>query len=1437
MKLFLVGWFLLVCSVEPVSAGPVAAAVGIVVKAVSAFAASSWIGGVIVGIGKSIAVGLLNMAIGKLTAKKVKRPDPIGVVLQTQMGDDLPLSFNVGRRGTAGKRKYWGVWGTADKTTNAYFTDVVEIGSLPSRAGPQGLKGLFIGDTKCTVLWNEPHPDGRGYPISEFRKDGKDFGWVKYLDGTQTTADPFLIATFGTLAERLWIPTMIGRGKQAAIITLRYNSTLFPGDQPGLFEPASVPFYDIRKDSSVGGNGSHRWNDQATWEPSENNAVIIYNLVRGIQDTSGQWIYGGQNVSAYRLPASSWMAAANECDRVVDGRPQFRCGAEVSVADEPLDVIDQLRLACNGRFVLAGGAVKLLVGAPGAAVFSFTDQTVLISDDQELDPWPSLSDTHNTINASYPDPNSRWAMKDSPEYSVEAYVNEDQRELSHDVPFRATCYPEQVQALQKTITEDGRRFRVHEFTLPPIARLLEPGDVVSWTSVRNGYTDKLFILERIIRKRGSLQRVTIKEIDPEDYDPPQFYIPPTSGWIGKITAPIQPMFGWQVEPATLDDNNGRGRRPSIKVRCAPDQDDVRNVWVKVRLKETGVVVFDSDGTPYGDPYQWILNGTFLAATDYQVSGKYVPFTARETAWSEWLDVKTPNALIAGEDIFDNAIIATKIADAAVEASKLMNEAVTNIKLAEQAVSTTKIQVAAVTAQLIADQAVISDKLADAAVTGRTLAQGAIDATKFASSIEPVTIVDDGQPLPSAKVTASIYWQGALYQWNGSAYTKPEAEVGPGSITQTEIADGAVTTPKLVANAVSADKIAANAVTAGKIAAGAVSADQIAANAIIASKIAGGAISAEKLAVGKGTNWIVNSDWAAGIFTNWGYNTSGGSGWNWSLRTDSYAPEGGALEVYAGNNVPTSFFTDVRILDANGAQEYFSVTPGQWYELSCYYFGHRSIGIEPYVEWTNASGGLVSYSTDGIKPANQDYDPGKNLGNYLRFWKKWQAPPGAVRAHIFFRCWSRLGPSGDSYVWFTRSYFGEATANQAEPSQWSIGGVTLIGPGNITTNAVTADKIAANAVTAGKINAGAVTADALAANSVTGAKIQGGTISGDKIAGNTITGDKLVANTITARSLILTDFNNIADQGFGQGDMSAWYVEGLQAYLMDGGAGDAAGWRIQMNGNNAYPRYTPCNPGEVFHCEAYVNNQSGYRAVLYVQFFNSALNTITQPFATFTDQQHAWVRMVGKVTAPAGAVYMRILLHREGPVTSGGPIFWTKPMMRRAANAELIVDGSVTANKISVNSLDAIAANLGNVNISNAIIGTLQVGSSNIQAGAVTVVSSVSAGNNGQIPTNTEATILQTSVSNPFGNPVLVIVTTKFNSGVGPQQSYGKMYRNGQFIRTYEMNTGGGEVRTFSIHYCDVPSAGTNTYTFNVQSGTVGFTYTYLPEMTCIVYKR
>ncbi|WP_320188908.1 phage tail protein (plasmid) [Agrobacterium rosae] len=793
-------------------AAPVVAAIGAIASAIAKLGV---IGKLLIGVALSVGQSLLSKALAK---KNKETTQPTGVDLSVSMGDDVPLSFTVGTAATGGKRKYIGTWGSDGNTPNAYLVDVIELENLPS----SGLAGLWAGDTKCTILWNQPHPNGLGFPVDEYRRGGADYLWVKFADGSQTVADAYLREKFGNNVDRGIDADMIGRGCGYAILTCRYNSDVFSGGLPDwAFEMVPRKFYDLRKDSTNGGNGPQRWGDPSTWASTSNVVTIAYNIIRGIS-YGDEWVYGGQNLAAFRLPPSNWIAGANECDAAIllangTTEPAFRCGLEINVDREPLAVLEELEKAGNMRIAEVGGIFKVLVGAPGAAVYSFTDADVIITESQSLAPFPSLNDTFNGIEATYPEPAEKWASKDAPaRYDADLEAEDDNNRLPAGIAYDAVPFANQVQRLMVAMIQDYRRFRVHQFHLPPDAYPLEPNDVVSWTSEHNGYAEKKFLVTAITGQRTFNRLGSFKEIDPSDNDwSTDLELPTTTGWIGKISPPAQIVAGWQVEPAIIQNSAGTSQRPSIKVSCAPDRDGVTHVWVKVRLASDKTVVFDSDAIPYAEPFAWKLNGTFTPKTDYEVSGEFVSEVNQNQQRSEWLLVTTPNALISTFDVFDDAITATKIADGAVSANKLMDAAVTALKLADQAVSTAKLQVGAVTKEIVANGAIIADKIAN----------GAIEAAKFAAGIQPVTIVASG-PLPVVKSTDTINYMGELYTWNGTAYTKPETGIADGSVTAAKLADAAVTAAKLASQAVTNDKIAANSIYGTVIAAGAITAREL-----------------------------------------------------------------------------------------------------------------------------------------------------------------------------------------------------------------------------------------------------------------------------------------------------------------------------------------------------------------------------------------------------------------------------------------------------------------------------------------------------------------------------------------------------------------------------------------------------------------------------------
>lgn len=626
-------------------AGPLAP----IITGIAAFLATP-LGQIILGVGLQLAGSLLA---------KAKKPPAFGVRTQVAVGGGQPLSFMTGTGATAGSRVYAGTWGSAGKTPNAFFSDVVQLSDLPIAA----LDAIFVDGQRCTIEWGSP-AQPQGYPVTEFRVGGVDHLWVLFADGTQTVADAFLSAKFGADPERPWTNDMIGRGCAYAVVTARFNRDLFKQLPALLFQTKGIKLYDPRKDTTAGGAGAHRRDDPATWEWSDNLAVIAHHIGfvgawSGIPGAS-EWLFGLQNIPAARLPFAAWAAAMNACDEAMPlaaggTEKRFAGGGEILCDRQPADVLEELMKSMSGRIADTGAQWRPQVGVPGAAVWAFTDADIVASEGQTLEPFPGLEATHNGVDALYPEPAEAWEKKEAPRRSDAAFIAADGgRTLIAGLEFPLVSSGTRVQRLMEAALADARRFRTHRLALPPIAWLIEPGDVLAWTSARNGYAAKLFLVTEIAGRRSFIQHAVLKEIDPADYDwgvGDELASNPVP--VVPVLPPAQPMAGWQALPATFNDASGGARRPSVEVRYDGVQDDVRAVAVQVRLAATAAIAFDGE-TPFDAAGSRVLNAVFLPATDYQARGKYLPFSSRATDWSAWLAVTTPDTRMSvaeiGEDI-------------------------------------------------------------------------------------------------------------------------------------------------------------------------------------------------------------------------------------------------------------------------------------------------------------------------------------------------------------------------------------------------------------------------------------------------------------------------------------------------------------------------------------------------------------------------------------------------------------------------------------------------------------------------------------------------------------------------------------------------------------------------------------------------------------------
>lgn len=661
----------------------------------------------------AIQAGISALSRAVLPKPKTRRRK-IGIQTSVSTtGGTEPEAFILGYYATAGHHV---VPPYTHGEDNRYLQYVLEVSSVP---------GVSLRRVMVDEAWHTPsatiHPDF-GAELPDLSRDGEARAWVKFYDGSQTVADPFLVSQYGSHPDRPWTSAHVGTGIAYAIVTFRFTREIFSSLPVVRFELDGIPLYDPRKDTTAGGSGAHRWNDRATWEPTTNPAVMVYNIKRGISVGVHTW---GGSVPEADLPFDNWVTAMNACDALIGDRPRYRAGLEVFATEEPAEIVEELLRACNGAPSEFGGVFRVRVGAPVSPVYFLTDDDIVISSDQDFEPFPSADQAVNYLTASYPEPASLWQAREAEPYSEAAWEVEDGRRLSEDLALVAVPYGEQVAQLLSEYAQDNRRQRVHRLVLPPDAAILEPLDTLSWTSERNGYSSKLFeVLEVVDQPLTLLQEVFIREVDPSDYDWTAGDDPAAPSNVTALTPPAaQAVAGWAVAAVSASDDGGAPRRPGIRMTwTATAAADAATVKWEVRLASSQVVV--ASGVAARDLGEALVWEGLLAATAYEARGKYE--ADRPTDWTAWTAVTTPDVRLSTfdlgaelQDLFGNLLGPEYVFDGADLSEVILDvqAAITGLTSTASALAETVTEeVRADLDQTIADLGVTSTTVG--AVTGR-----------------------------------------------------------------------------------------------------------------------------------------------------------------------------------------------------------------------------------------------------------------------------------------------------------------------------------------------------------------------------------------------------------------------------------------------------------------------------------------------------------------------------------------------------------------------------------------------------------------------------------------------------------------------------------------------------------------------------------------------
>jgi hypothetical protein len=286
-----------------------------------------------------------------------------------------------------------------------------------------------------------------------------------------------------------------------------------------------------------------------------------------------------------------------------------------------------------------------------------------------------LADSINGAVAKYPEPAEGWNQKTSPAVNnAQQEVRDGNRRLMADVDLSACPFAGQVQRLLKSALLEALRERRHTIILPPWAQCLEPGDVVEWSSDRNGYEGKWFRVDGISYKANLDVMVQLTEVDPLDYDWDQDtdYVAPVFAPMQIVRPAPQPIVAWYAEGQVVDDAQGLPRRPVIYLSWDGSKSDIRGVSYEISTAANDANIILRGQTDDAQRGSIIVGSqTFIPGATYYARGRYIPSSPRDTPFSDWLVAILPDIRFTAADL--DAIITNKITTAMADITKVLQD--------------------------------------------------------------------------------------------------------------------------------------------------------------------------------------------------------------------------------------------------------------------------------------------------------------------------------------------------------------------------------------------------------------------------------------------------------------------------------------------------------------------------------------------------------------------------------------------------------------------------------------------------------------------------------------------------------------------------------------------------------------------------------------------
>lgn len=334
-----------------------------------------------------------------------------------------------------------------------------------------------------------------------------------------------------------------------------------------------VRCYDPRKDTTVGGSGSHRFNDPTTWEYTENPAVQAYHYMRGFYFNSVRVL--GPGFAASELSLIHFITAMNVCDETVSdpnasNHPRYACHMQVTDTEQFGSVLTKFCDAMGGYYTDVAGQIVIFAGKAQAPVLTITDGDLVAEEDLTYNPGRPGEVVATGIQGTYMHSEDYQPTPYTTLEPVE-FINPNWYPHIIEANFDQIQQPHQAYLIAKQRLYANRVQGTANIVLDIKDVLLQVNDWLVWNSSIPHIGERTW---KVIQVRYSFPRrrmyLTLAETDedifdddatPGDVQEPIRTLPPSI----YITA----VSGLGIDPLMLESPTGSSQVPALEFTYTP----------------------------------------------------------------------------------------------------------------------------------------------------------------------------------------------------------------------------------------------------------------------------------------------------------------------------------------------------------------------------------------------------------------------------------------------------------------------------------------------------------------------------------------------------------------------------------------------------------------------------------------------------------------------------------------------------------------------------------------------------------------------------------------------------------------------------------------------------------------------------------------------------